>query len=297
MVSFDYLLGSFLMARNAGFSDDLYHPKMKKVAEWFAKISTPPDSRAAGTRHFPSIGNTYIAEPTGEFGILAYLWRHTDARFASEMQWMNKQHGARTTPGIGGFFPTLAGYRTILRDETIPAVAPAYGSEWFSQTGVVLRNAFPSGRETGLYMIAGRNHDHYDKDSGSITLWGKGRIVADDFGYYGRAAGEDHSMLLSPSAPDIDLMMISEFGTSARLDYVRGQKKSWTRRLLSSRTPTHWLPITLSSATGWSRRITPPGGFGLLRRRWPWRARSPSQTARRTWIRTWSSPGPIVPNG
>ncbi len=237
MLSFDYLIGCFLMARNAGFSDDLYHPRMKKVGEWFAKISTPPDFRTAGTRHFPPIGNTYIGEPTGEFGILAYLWKHADPRFASEMQWMHRQHGARTTPGIGGFFPTLAGYRTILHDETIPAVAPAYGSEWFPRTGVVLRSGFPSGRETSLYMIAGRNHDHYDKDSGSVTLWGKGRIVADDFGYYGYVTGEDHSMVLSPSAPDIDLMTISEFATSARLDYVRGRKKSWTRQIAFIKDP------------------------------------------------------------
>ena len=67
MVSFDYLLGCFIMAHNAGFGDYLYDPKMRKIIEWFAKISTPPDSRLFGHRHFPPIGNTYISEPTGEF--------------------------------------------------------------------------------------------------------------------------------------------------------------------------------------------------------------------------------------
>ena len=38
-----------------------------------------------------------------------------------------------------------------------------------------------------LHMIVGSHYQHYDFDSGSIIVWGKGRIVADDFGYYGRA--------------------------------------------------------------------------------------------------------------
>ena len=43
MVSYDYILGVFLMARNAGHPEYLDDPKIKKVIEWFAKIATPPD--------------------------------------------------------------------------------------------------------------------------------------------------------------------------------------------------------------------------------------------------------------
>jgi hypothetical protein len=237
MVSYDYLLACFLMARNAGFGDHLLDPQMRKVGEWFAKISTPPDSRLFGHRHFPPIGNTYISEPTGEFAVLAGLWKERDPVFASHMQWMHRQHGSPATPGIGGFFASFAGYRTLLVDDSIPATAPSYTSELFPETGVVLRNGFPSDRETQLYMIAGSNHDHYDKDSGSVTLWGKGRIVADDFGYYGYVTGEDHSMLMSAAAPDITTMKITEFSAGSRLDYVRGEKLAWTRQILFSKDP------------------------------------------------------------
>jgi hypothetical protein len=231
MVSYDYLAGCFLMAHNAGFGDFVHDEKMKKIIAWFAKISTPPDSRLFWRRHYPPIGNTYISEPTGAFGLAAYLWKDRDPQFAAAMQWMHRQHGSPDTPGIGGFFPTLAGYRTILRDEAIPARPPAYASELFPKTGVILRNVFPSDRETQLHMIAGENHDHYDKDSGSVTLWGKGRIVADDFGYYGYVTGDDHSMLVSPAAPDIEMMRIAEFAPAPRFDYVRGRKLDWTRQV------------------------------------------------------------------
>src|SRR5204862_2463066 len=103
----------------------------------------------------------------------------------------------------------------------IVAKAPAYGSELFPETGVVLRNKYPSERETMLYLIAGSHYQHYDFDSGSITLWGKGRIMADEFGYYGRAPVEDHSMVETGLSDGLN-MRVKEFAPSAHLDYVRG---------------------------------------------------------------------------
>jgi len=231
MVSYDYLVGCFLMARNAGFADHLYDPRMKKVIEWFAKISTPPDSRLGGLRHLPCIGNTYVCEPTGEFGVIAGLWRDRAPQFAAEMQWMHRQHGSRATAGIGGFSPTLAGYRRVLSDPSIRPRAPAYASELFARTGLVLRNAYPSDRETYLHMIAGPNHDHYDRDSGSIVVYAKGRALANDFGYYGHVTGDDHSMVVSAAAPDSAIMHVKQFAPSGALDYVRGVKRAWVRQI------------------------------------------------------------------
>jgi len=237
MVSYDYMLGCFLMAHNAGFNDYLYDPKMKKVIEWFGKISTPPDSRLGGRRHKPPIGNTYIGEPCGEFAQVAYLWREKDPEFASVMQWMFRQHGSYASPGIGGFYPTLAGYRTIMSDPNIAPKAPAWKSELFPETGVILRNKYPCDRETQLHMIAGRNHAHYDRDSGSITMWGKGRILADDFGYTGYGIGEDHSLVESPIAPASPTMKIEAFAPADEFDYVRGVKQGWTRQIAFVKDP------------------------------------------------------------
>jgi hypothetical protein len=232
MVSFDQILGAFLMARNAGFGDDVFRPKMRKVIEWFGKTATPPDSRIGGFRHKPPVGNTYLREPNGEYGVVAAVWKKRDPAFASELQWLYEQHNRYAEPGIGGGYPALAGFRDLLLDPAIPARPPAYGSELFPETGAVLRNAYPSARETYLYMILGRNHAHYDMDSGSITFWGKGRILADDFGYYGWAPAEDHNLLRSPAAANAGTMRPESFHTSPAADYVRGRSADWTREVL-----------------------------------------------------------------
>jgi hypothetical protein len=231
MVSYDMILGVLLMAHNAGFNDWLYtDPKVKAVGRWFAKIDSPPDSRLGGFRHRPAVGNTYMNEPNGEFGLLAYLFRERDPAYAAEMQWQFRQNNQYGAPGIGGFFPAFAGFRRILTDPALPESVPAYGSELFPQTGVVLRDTYPSSRETYLHLILGNNHAHYDNDSGSILLYGKGRILADEFGYYGCTPEEDHSMIESPVAGH-GVMLVRDFVTHPRFDYVAGVKQGWTRQI------------------------------------------------------------------
>lgn len=235
MVSYDYLLGCFLMAKHVGFGDFVFDPKMKLVGNWMAKISTPPDFRLNGQRHLPPIGHTYHFEPGGEFGILAGIWREKDPEFASRMQWMWRQQGARLDPGVGGIFPSLLGFRSILMDPSITEAPPTYDSELFPKTGVVLRSHFPSDRETMLYLIAGENHDHYDFDSGSVTIWGKGRIIADDFGYYAHAPSSDHNMVETVPPTSAEPMRVtanhSGFVAGRWLDYVRGMNGPWMRQI------------------------------------------------------------------
>ncbi len=232
LLSYDSILAPLVMAHNAGFNDWLYtDPKVKTVIRWFAKIDGPPDSRIGGFRHRPAVGNTYLNEPNGEFGILAYLFREKDPSFSAEMEWQFKQNNMYIKSCVGGFLPAFAGYRQILTDPTLPVKVPHYGSELFPKTGLVLRDAYPSDRETYLHMILGDNHAHYDDDSGSLILYGKGRILADDFGYYGYAPPEDHSLLDSPLAGRGAILYVSDFFTSPRFDYAAGRKGAWTRQI------------------------------------------------------------------
>jgi len=227
------LLGSSIMAHNAGLSDMLFDPRMKLVINWFSKWSTPKDSRILGMRHLPPVGNTFMFEPTGEFGIVAAAWKDQDPEFASQMEWMFRQQNSVEFPGVGGGAPTMAGYRHLLLDDSITPKAPPWGSELFPHTGVVLRNGYPSDHETYLLLLQG-NFDgwrsHYDDDSGSVTIWGKGRIVSDDFGYYTPAA-EDHSL---PVAPEIEAgrtLNVSTFAPSKDFDYVSGNRGPWNRQI------------------------------------------------------------------
>lgn len=241
MVSYDQILGIFLMAHNAGFAEELFHPKMKTVINWFSQIAVPPDARFAGFRYLPPIGNTEMFEPSGEFGIVAKLWRDRDPQFARQMQWMFRQERSFPNPGIGGGYPALEGYRRMLLDATIGEEAPAWTSALFPETGVLLRNGFPGNRETRLHMIAGNHRSHYDADSGSVTIWGKGRVLCDDFGYSSASTGESHSMVTSLGAADSQVMHIEEFVTGPTADYVRASKGAWTRQVILVKNPDYFV--------------------------------------------------------
>ncbi len=231
MVSIDHMLAGFTMAANAGYGDYLFDPRMRKTIEWFAAISTPRDSRIGGFRHQPPIGHTYHGEPTGIYGLMAALWKDRDPEFAQRMQWMYEQNGSFSGLGVGWNFPSMAGYRFLITHSVVTAKPADYGSTWFRKTGVVLRNTMQSDRETYLHMIAGSNHDHYDMDSGSIILYGKGRVLADDWGYIGYQPSSWHSMLTSTAASGESLMQIEVFSPSASLDYVSGRKGAWQRQI------------------------------------------------------------------
>jgi hypothetical protein len=229
-VSYDHLLGMFLMARGKDNGALLYSDKMKKVAEFFARIATPPDVNVGGIRHHPRIGNTWLDEPSGLFGVVAALWKERDPQFASEMQWMYQQQGSNPYNCIGGGCGSLEGVLPAFHDPSVPAKKPDYTSTLFPQTGVSLRNAVDD-RETQLYMIAGSNHQHYDDDSGSITIWGKGRIVASEFAYGQRPemAARVHSMVEGGGRSG--LMKVTQFKTTPNFDSVRGAAGGWQRQI------------------------------------------------------------------
>ncbi len=225
MVSFDHMLAGFTMAANAGLGDYFYHPRMRKVVEWFAGISTPRDSRSGGFRHQPPIGNTYPGEPNGVYGLIAYMWKDRDPEFAAQMQWLFEQHGSILGLGNGWNFPAMLGYRFQMGQSGVTPKPAKLGSALYRNTGAVLRNTMQSDRETYLHIIGGGNHSHYDCDSGSIILYGKGRVLCDDWGYFGLDGGQNHSMLGGGG------MSLDSFGTCAAFDQVSGTGSGWIRQI------------------------------------------------------------------
>ncbi len=237
MVILDQWVAAFLIARNAGAADDghLFDPKLRQAIEWFGNISTPRDPRNNGFRRLPSLGHTYANERSGMFGTMACLWREKDPAFAAQMAWMHEEHGKFGEPGILSYYPGLMGYRIFFKESGVPPKPPTWGSTCYPETGVQLRNMIGGERETALYMIAGRNHSHYFNDSGSITLWGKGRELCDDDDYQKRRSKESreaHSMPDKPATFNEErVMALQEFSTTASLDYVRGTRRGWQRQI------------------------------------------------------------------
>ena len=243
MLILDHWLGACLAARHAGEPDagHLFDEALRRASLWFANISTPRGP--GGARRLPSLGHTYSNERTSTFGLLAYLWKDKDPAFASQMQWMHREHGSFPEPGIKSYYPALMGYRTLLLDQTIAPQPPVLGSAAYPETGVLLRNTLGSNRETTLYLIAGRNHSHYYDDSGSITLWGKGSELCHEDAY-GEERIHDknvmkpldaknvHSMISGPATDNPEeVMAIREFNSTADFDYARGTRRGWQRQI------------------------------------------------------------------
>ncbi len=118
-----------------------------------------------------------------------------------------------------------------MTDPDLPATPPAYKSQLFPETGVVLRDQYPSDRETYLHLILGRHREHYDDDSGSILMYGKGRVLVDEFGYRGFAPVSDHSMIECADVPS-GPMQPGLFVSSPRFDYIEGHKQGWKRQIV-----------------------------------------------------------------
>lgn len=243
MVIFDQWVGACLVARHAGVrrSGLLFHPKLRKAIEWFGNISTPRDPRNSGCRRWPTLGHTYRNESTSAFGLMAFLWKDKDPKFAARMRWMHLEHGAFDAPGILSYYPAMMGYRAFLEDPEIAPRTPAWTSRCYPETGALLRNALGSPRETTLYLIGGRNHSHYYNDSGSITIWGKGRELCDDDSYQFPRGADSRSVHSMPDAPatfnEERVMALREFSASDRLDYVRGTRRGWQRQIAFVKDP------------------------------------------------------------
>jgi hypothetical protein len=263
MVIFDQWVGSFLIAKNAGAPDSgqLFHPKLRKAIEWFGNISTPRDPRNNGFRRQPSLGHTYFNERTSMFGVMACLWKEKDPAFAAQMEWMHREHGSFDEPGILSYYPAFMGYRSFFKESGVTPKVPAWTSQYYQETGVQLRNVIGSDRETTLYMIAGRFHSHYYNDSGSITLWGKGRELCGDDNYqfkHAKESREAHSMVDKPATYNEERVLeLKEFSTSKDLDYVSGVRRGWTRQIAFVKDPDPLAPNYFVLADTLDAKSTP----------------------------------------
>jgi len=232
-VALDHIVAIGYATKNLGLGDKLlYHERLKKSIEWLAKIATPPDPRFHGLRHSPPIGNTWLYETTCLPGYMAKVWRDRDPAYANAMQWMWEQQGRPLHPGIGGAYPTTDGFREALFSPFPSLGPPQWGSEQFPGSGAILRAHFPGDRETQLYLIQGKLHDHYDDDQGSFELWGKGRPLLCDFGYNGYDPAEHHNRMDINGPGDI-----VAFATTPAADFLHNRQGAWDRRILFVKDP------------------------------------------------------------
>ena len=258
-VALDFIVAIGYARKNLGLGDDLlYHERLKKAVEWLAKIATPPDPRFRGLRHSPPIGNTWLYETTCLPGYMAQVWRERDPAYADAMRWAWEQQGCPTWPGIGGAYPATDGIREVLFSPYPAVRPPKWGSEHFPGSGVLLRAHFPSDRETQLYLIQGKLHDHYDDDLGSFELWGKGRPLVCDFGYNGYDPADHHNRV------DINGQGgILAFSTTPAADFIHNRQGAWDRRVLLVKDPDPLGPNYVLIRDDVARDAPRPGNWRL----------------------------------
>ncbi len=227
-VSMDLIIGFGYGLANAGDASVRDSDALKRTLLFLAKIATPRDPRFGGKRHFPEIGNTYTMENSVLYTFLARLHRARDPAYADGMQWLWYEMGCPLWPGIGGAYPLTAGYREAISDlAPKPERPPAWGSEHFPGSGVLLRAHFPHERESYLYLIQGNMHDHYDSDFGAFHYWGKGRPLCLDWGYQGMMPAWLHNRMEVGGHGAIVAV-----GMLAATDYLHNRQATWDRQLL-----------------------------------------------------------------
>lgn len=216
-----------LAARHAGLSDIVHDERLRDAVRFLAKLSTPPDPRFHNRRHLPPIGNTYTFETSSQFGIMASIWRDRDREFGETMQWMWQEQGLPENMGVGGD-AGIHWHAHMLLDPEWHAGKPLdLSSELFPKFGAALRSHHPSGRETYMPYHVGPWLYHYDRDMGSITLWGKGRVLSADWGYAGHMPAWQHNrVLLGRSGRMV------ENGLTPAADYLHGRQSGWHRQVL-----------------------------------------------------------------
>lgn len=259
-VAIDAIVGLGLAARNSGFSDFLYDPKLKLAGRYFARVTTPPDPARGNRRMVPAMGNTYKGETSALPGWFAKIWETRDPAYSAEMQWTWKQQGSMTHLGIGGPSPAFAQWRGLLLDPALPASAPKWETDYFPAVGVIFRSAFNSGRETYMFFRHGPFAEHFDRDEGSFILFGKGRPLMRDWGYGGGYITWQHNRVTNNhSGGGIswdEWAAVQAFAELGHADYARGrQEPETTAETPAAAADWPFKPNPLNGPMVWERQI------------------------------------------
>jgi hypothetical protein len=173
------LLGAL---KHNGIFDAATHPRYQAACRFWIEILTPPQPRLAAytapepirpeerRRRIPPFGdhgfsNNVCLEHGGQTGIL----KDANPRLAGESAWAWQQTCGAEPATHMGVVPHL-----LIADPTVAPRVPALGSRRLQGFGAILRNHFPSDKETFLAIKASRIYSHHHPDEGGIHLFGRG---------------------------------------------------------------------------------------------------------------------------
>jgi hypothetical protein len=176
---FTPLLGAL---KHNGVFDASAHPRYQAACRFWIEILTPPQPKLAAytaaapikpedrRRRIPPFGdhgfnNREVTELGGQTGIL----KDANPQLAGESAWAWREAGAAKPTTEMGVVPHV-----LVADPTVEPRVPALQSRRLRGFGAILRNHFPSDKETYLAIKASRIYSHHQPDEGAIHLFGRG---------------------------------------------------------------------------------------------------------------------------
>lgn len=234
-VSLSMLVTFAIASKNAGWHDYTADPRLKRAVLFQAKQDTPSDPRWGGQRQpgwraTPPSGRGWAGVRDGLFGVTATAIENADPDLAETLHWAWAQEGKPyhlPDQRMGGF------EYVFIRPET-HASPPAWTSERFPQTGVVLRHHFATAHEWYINLVVTASDDWTPSESGglaSVFAHGKPIISVPSGAYAEReevflnrvvpASRRDSEQARRKHASHFGPRRIVEFTTLPWLDYVR----------------------------------------------------------------------------
>ncbi len=180
------ILKNARLARAAGGPDYINDPRMKKMVEFFAKIVTPPDPRPHNFHPTPRsvtppVGRGTVYNAPALFGMMAEELETTDPELARDLWWAWQ----RANPGERAAQPVLT---------------PDWRSEWFPETGVILRHGLDTARESYAFFVLEHSRVAYASEQAAFAaIWARGVPIAVRFG--GKGYAEREELLISRVLP------------------------------------------------------------------------------------------------
>lgn len=178
------LLAFAIAAKNAGLGDYVNDPRMKRLLLWHTKQYTPIDLRSggdrkAGFRGLPPHGRAGAGQRESMAGVMARATKDSDPQYAKELQWAWLQSGAPTL-----FHDSrMGGLEYLYLDKSLPAAQPAWGSEVYPLSSVMLRHGLGTPDEHQVNLVCGDfSHAIFPGEGGAFAgIWSYGVPVSTTF--------------------------------------------------------------------------------------------------------------------
>lgn len=223
---FTPLLGAL---KHNGIFDAATHPRYLAACRFWIEILTPPQPKLAAyaaaesikpeerRRRIPPFGDGgYNNKEFPELGGQTGLLKDVNPQLAAESAWAWRQtSGARPAAEISAV-PHI-----LVADPTVAPRVPVLQSRRLLGFGAILRNHFPSDKETFLAMKASRIYSHQHQDEGGIHLFGRGvPIILDALHADNSRREEWHSIISFADGQTHRRGEVADFRTSPLADFV-----------------------------------------------------------------------------